>query len=480
IGLIWFDDGQAIYIYDSAEMKNAVISLKNSSLPTLIEFLRKSKILDSRFPIRSDFSTNTFYLVAPPIYIDLVTEISAQIDAAHNNTEYAGEIKEKIEIIKLHNTFVDSRTFELREKTIIIPGIGSVLTNILTRDPGLAAATKVTMTTDDGGPSVQRETPSGGIVVGKDIPVMQKISAGSDGENSQVKIIAYPETNSLLIKGSDKQVRLIQNLVSKLDVPRRQIELSLWMIDISKNDLDQLGVNWQAGVSIGNVGKINFNNDPIRVTSLDGNRFLAAVTALSQKGNAQVVSRPIVLTQENIPAIFDSNHTFYSKLVGERNAVLEKVTFGTLISVLPRISGQSGDIEMILNIEDGMPSKSLGDTGLVDGLPVVSRTKINTVARVPQNLSLLIGGYSRDQTNAEVSKIPLLGDIPFIGSFFRFSNKNIQKLTRVFLIQPRVIDASDGWDAIQFDRENSTGRDISLPNTLEIMSKRLEDNVGYR
>lgn len=61
-------------------------------------------------------------------------------------------------------------------------------------------------------------------------------------------------------------------------------------------------------------------------------------TGTCAKRRAAVVARPVVLTQENIPAIFDNNRTFYTKLVGERTAELDEVTYGTMISVLPRFA----------------------------------------------------------------------------------------------------------------------------------------------
>ncbi|VEB43322.1 type III secretion system outer membrane pore InvG [Chromobacterium violaceum] len=53
-------------------------------------------------------------------------------------------------------------------------------------------------------------------------------------------MIAYPDTNSLLVKGTAEQVRFIENLARALDVAKRHVELSLWIIDLQKDDLDQL------------------------------------------------------------------------------------------------------------------------------------------------------------------------------------------------------------------------------------------------
>lgn len=67
--------------------------------------------------------------------------------------------------------------------------------------------------------------------------------------------------------------------------------------------------------------------------------------ALAKKHRANIVSRPIILTQENVPAIFDNNRTFYTRLLDERSVELREVTYGTMISVLPRFSGDD-EVEM--------------------------------------------------------------------------------------------------------------------------------------
>lgn len=82
------------------------------------------------------------------------------------------------------------------------------------------------------------------------------------------------------------------------------------------------------------------------------------------------------------------------------------------------------------------------------------------MARVTAGQNLLIGGYTRDQLSDGVTKIPLLGDIPFIGNLFKTKTNNSSKAVRLFLIQPRILEddfinkdaldgyINDGWDAI--------------------------------
>ncbi|NWD46724.1 EscC/YscC/HrcC family type III secretion system outer membrane ring protein, partial [Pseudomonas gingeri] len=111
---------------------------------------------------------------------------------------------------------------------------------------------------------------------------------------------------------------------------------------------------------------------------------------------------------------------------------------GTLISVLPRFA-IADEIEMSLNIEDGSEVEHGADDGKVQPLPTVGRTRISTVARVPQGKSLLVGGFTRDDYREQVARIPLLGSIPLIGGLFRYRVSSSANTARVFLIQPKEI-----------------------------------------
>ena len=65
---------------------------------------------------------------------------------------------------------------------------------------------------------------------------------------------------------------------------------------------------------------------------------------------------------------------------------------------------------------------------------------VDTVARVGHGQSLLIGGIHRDELSEGVRKVPLLGDIPYLGALFRFQSNTVRRSVRLFLIEPRLID----------------------------------------
>lgn len=432
LSLIWYDDGQAIYIYDSSEIRNSVIVLRNTSFNVVKSFLKDSGLYDERYPLRSDNRNATFYVSGPPIYIDLISNAAKFLDQKSDG--YDG--RENLAVIPLFNTFVEDREYRYRDEKIIIPGISSVVNRIMSNGASPGGSVQV--------------TPKKKAAAGEDEMLLGSFPEGGVNEqgvqvlDSQVhtpttgngmSIISDPGSNSLLVRGSAEQVAYIRNLVHSLDIAKRHIELSVWIVDLQKEAFDNLGVQWTGNLNLGSNLGVSLNGG---ASTIDGASFMVTALALSEKKKANIVSRPMLLTQENIPAIFDNSRTFYSKLVGERTAQLESVTYGTLVSVLPRFT-ERGEIEMMLNVEDG---NQFDDTRVTaDDLPEVGRTTISTVARVPRGKSLLIGGYTRDEDTKVEGKIPLLGDLPWVGSLFRYKRDRTSNMVRVFLIQPREIEA---------------------------------------
>ncbi|HFI3446860.1 TPA: type III secretion system outer membrane ring subunit SctC [Escherichia coli] len=434
LGVIWYSDGQTIYIYDAEEIRNSVILLQNISLSAFKSFLKEAGLYDSRYPLKGDEQNGIVYISGPPIFVSIVTKTAALIDKQNNDIEMG---RLKIGVFRLHNTFVNDRTYQLRDQNIVIPGIATVIEKLLTGEQQNLTEVQGRMFRASGS-NIASEVLSGNSSTDNEMYIdeARDSTTSSSTPISDIKVISYPDTNSLLVKGTAEQVDFIGALVRLLDVAKRHVELSLWIIDLNKNDLEQLGVAWGGSTSFSN--KLDIALNQTLVSTLDGVHFLASVYALEKKNQARIVSKPVLMTQENVPAIFDNNRTFYTKLIGERNSSLAHVTYGTMISVLPRFSAD-GEIEMSLNIEDGNEEKQSVSGNEDSVLPEVGRTHISTVARVPQGKSLLIGGYTRDSRTKDVQKIPLLGDIPLIGSLFRYENQNQNNVVRVFLIQPKEI-----------------------------------------
>jgi type III secretion protein C len=431
LGLIWYGDGQTIYIYDADESKRTIGSLNIITVPKLVAFLRRSGLEDGRYPIRGD-GLRTFYVSGPPVYVDLVMQAAQFMDTQSSDTDLG---QQRIGVIRLQNTFVGDRAYDLRDQSVIIPGMATVIEQLLRGESRGVEDTVRQSRPADAIAAFSLEEQAATMAQTGEIPVVM----GRDMAAGNIRVVAYPDTNSLLVKGLPDQVRLIENLVAALDEAKRHVELSLWIIDLQKDDLNQLGVNWQGSIKAGSQFSASLNGG--LGTTLDGASFMMQIMALERENRANVVSRPMILTQENVPAIFDNNRTFYTQLVGERAVELQHVTYGTLVSVLPRF-GQFEEIEMSLTVEDGSEvdaGDSDWDEGLIRSLPTVGRTRISTVARVPQGKSLLVGGFTRDESGEQVGRIPVLGSIPGIGRLFSYRQSRNANTVRIFLIQPREI-----------------------------------------
>lgn len=482
-GLIWYDDGSSIYVYDASEIQSSVVRLAYAPFDRLVAYLKSSGLYDERFPLRSNGQAGSFYVSGPPVYVELISAAAKYIDATYAKP---GTGESVIRVIKLKNAFVNDRTYTQRDAPITVPGVATVLNQLLNdsydnRGSRTAAApARVTVDTDtqhalEALSAAQRGNfpplPSFGTASSA-----SRRSIGESTSENGINIVAYSATNSLLVQGSERQVSFVEDLVSAIDIPKQQIQLSLWIIDISKDDINELGVRWQAAAKISNGG-VTFNTSSL--TPENSLNFLADVSALAKKGNAQVVSRPEILTQENVPALFDNNSSFYAKLVGERTSSLEKITYGTMISVLPRLSPRQQEIEMILNIQDGgLPVDTNGKAENVDSMPMVNNTQISTEARVPVGYSLLVGGYSRDQDEHRGIAIPGLSDIPFLGRLFDYSYVSHKKMVRLFLIQPRLMVDGETWQGRDNDDNSVLGRtlagsEVTLKSTVSMLRENM-------
>jgi type II secretory pathway component GspD/PulD (secretin) len=489
MSLLWYSDGSSIYVYDNAEVKNAVVSMQHATVRNLRDFIQETRLYDARFPIRGDDLSGTFYVTGAPIYVNLVTAAAKYLDQLRTSVE---KDKQVVKVVRLQNSFVNDRRYTLREKEVVIPGMATVLAQIFGKGrarvipasaPPVAAVDPAAAVAAGAGAGVGSRAPfsltdalPAPLAAPKAAPVAAPASPGAVAVDAAdgVRAVAYPDTNSLVLVGALDKVQDMEALIRSLDVAKRQIELSLWIIDIKKSRLDQLGVSWQGTLSAGNVA-IGLNSTD-NVTTLDGARFLASVKALSQNGDATVVSRPVVLTQENVPATFDSNQTFYARLIGERSVQLDHVTYGTLVNVLPRLSEDASEVEMVVDVEDGNTDATTTDGQVTDKgtLPLVNRTEINTVARVPREMSLLIGGNTRDDVNRSDYRIPGLASIPLFGGLFRGHTSRHEQVVRVFLIQPKLLRPEAAWQDGQAWEPGEPSSNQTLRATVQMLQPYLD------
>jgi type III secretion protein C len=274
-----------------------------------------------------------------------------------------------------------------------------------------------------------------------------------------------PRTNAVLVRDLPEKMADYERLIATLDTRPQVLEISASIIDVTENALAQLGVDWRLHGShvdletgAGNLAQAGFpgslnpsgfgtpttDNTPAMtptggtltaVLGGAGRYLLARVSALEQTSEARITASPKVATLDHVEAVMDNKTTFYVPVAGYQSADLYSVSAGTSLRVLPMVVPQAdGGIRLTVHIEDGQLTGQL-----VGQLPVVSNSEIDTEALIRDGESLLIGGYSVEQSTTGNTDVPFLSKLPVVGSLFKNKQDQKQKFRRLFLLTPRIV-----------------------------------------
>lgn len=267
-------------------------------------------------------------------------------------------------------------------------------------------------------------------------------------------IQADSRLNAVIIKDIPQHMPVYEELIGMLDIPTRLIEIEAVIVDVNASNVADLGIDW--GARAGNVaggfgrpglapdavtGTIVFGRDvnPTTVIPNAGDFLMARVRALEGRGNARVVSRPSVLTIDNLGALIDLSETFYVQLVGERVASVVPISVGTTLRVTPHIieNGAEFSVHLTVDIEDGSILEN--SPGTSQSIPRIRRSTIGTQAVMNEQESLLIGGFNTESDTRQVDQVPGLSGIPVLGNLFRKRSSKTEKRERLFLITPKIL-----------------------------------------
>lgn len=429
--LIWYFDGNTLYIYNSDEIQKQIINLQFLDTEQFRKTLMEIGIWDSRFSWRARPEEGIIYISGPPRYMELVTETALLLD------QKSGERQKSqltVKIFPLRYAWADDRTFNYRNQDVIIPGVASTLRQIV-QGGGIQAHSAATPDNARSMPGLEPSTPAG---------QPKSPSAQANVNAERVFINADRRLNAVIIHDLESKMSMYESLINTLDKPLAQVEINVSIIDIDTDSLEQLGVNWQLGRDDGDYIRFNpfgANGDAANnfstIINITSGKLLAQINMLSERNNAKILARPSVLTLDNMEAVLDNSQTFYVKVSGTESAELFPVTYGSVLKVTPRIVDEESGrkLHMSVNIQDG------GQAGEdVENIPVVKNSSISTQAVIDENESLLVGGYYYEENRQGQSKVPLLGDIPIVGTAFKSKSTDNKKTVRLFLITPRIVD----------------------------------------
>ncbi len=293
-------------------------------------------------------------------------------------------------------------------------------------------------------------------------------SASLLSERGNVSIDA--RTNTLLIKDTASVIDSVKEMVEVLDIAVRQVVIEARMVTVSDSVGEDLGIQWGvsgnatdssssttlstsgtiAGIEGGTTGDVNDRlNVNLPASSVAGSiafqvaRFANGdildleLSALEQENKAEIIASPRITTLNQQTAYIEQGTEVpyvESSSSGATSVSFKKAVLS--LEVTPQITP---DNKLILDLV--ITQDSIGDTISTGTGEVVSinTQEIATQVLVDNGETLVLGGIYQQQVTHSTKKVPLLGDIPYLGYFFRSTSQDNSKAELLIFVTPRIV-----------------------------------------
>jgi general secretion pathway protein D len=321
----------------------------------------------------------------------------------------------------------------------------------------------------------------------------QEISASSGsrlvtGNN----IIVNRESGIIAVRATSKQHKSIKGFIDKVvGSAQRQVLIEATIAEVQLSDKYQAGIDWSVvsetaivggntvltkggiqDVIGGSLGSSPFFQLATSGT-INGNPLNITLKALETFGDVKVLSSPKVMTLNNQTAILKvvDNEVYFnidvnvvpgsvtSNALTTVDTTVNTVPVGIVMAVTPFID--EGDavtlnirptISRIIDFVDD-PNPLLAEQGVVSQIPVIQVREIETMLKVDDSETAVIGGLMQDQINKENRGVPVLSSIPLLGALFSYTEENYVKSELVIFIRPVIVeDASLDGDLSEYKK----------------------------
>ena len=306
---------------------------------------------------------------------------------------------------------------------------------------------------------------------------------GPDGkvwEYNPLAPIVNPEAGMVTVTGTDRQINRVAQYIHTLTKQiKSQVLIDIRILSVVFDDSTTTGVDWSQLYSLQNVavntlmmaqsnvasytfdatdgiteatfvpGSRPSNAQVINVTG--NNDVTEVVKFLTTQGDVKTVSSPRVMTLNNQPALISVGQELFYKIkssstassgggaVAAEGELVDSVFAGILLDITPEID-DNGMITLKINpsISDTVDTVT-PDTGVRTIPPDLRRRQIASVIKVKDGEHVILGGLISSQTGFKDNHIPILGDIPGIGTLFNRQEKINKVEELVFIISPHII-----------------------------------------
>ena len=463
---IWYFESGVLQIVSDVELTTELIMLPDVDPNSLRLSLNRLGLLDKKFPLVMLPKEGTVKVTGPRRYVDMIKQALRSMNFSESGVGSRSEAK----VFVLRYVWAaDTRIAQGNTQTVV-PGVASILQSLYAKDavatpqrgrtgisvvaPSKSVAIKGGRESSDVTPSLKDTMPD---------PFASNSSNQANGPRAP-SIVADVRQNAVVIRDTAERMGIYERLIAQLDRPGGLIEIDVQIIEVTTENVDQLGIDWRvrtprADLQVGqgpfpSLSADSFRNprnpglDALgRATSFTGgsftllagnavNEFLLRVNALVDCGQARVEASPRILTMANVQAVIENKEEINVRVAGNLEANLFSISAGTSMRVTPMFTklGAANAVSMVIDLEDG----SISDRQ-VDSIPVVKRSNINTQATVREGESLLIAGYTKEISSDSSNGVPGLSDLPVVGSLFKNTSKRRIKVERLILLTPRSV-----------------------------------------
>lgn len=281
----------------------------------------------------------------------------------------------------------------------------------------------------------------------------------SDLLSTRGAVTVDERTNTLLVRDTPEQIDTVKAMVAVLDVPVKQVIIEARMVTVRDNISDELGIRWGItepaldtsvpppwGTGTNVTGDFNVNL-PIaspaatigfQVAKLADGRLLdLELSALERENKGEIIASPRITTANQKEAYIEQGTEIpyvESASSGATSVQFKKAVLG--LTVTPQITP---DNRVILDLV--ITQNTRGETVSTPTGPAVSidTQEISTQVLVENGETIVLGGIYQQQILNDISKVPLLGDIPYVGVLFRTDSQVNEKRELLIFVTPRIV-----------------------------------------
>ncbi|MGC2966137.1 type II secretion system secretin GspD [Paraburkholderia aspalathi] len=309
-------------------------------------------------------------------------------------------------------------------------------------------------------------------------------------------IQADSATNSLIITAAEPVYRNLRAVIDQLDARRAQVYIEALIVELNSNTNANLGIQWQVAnnsIFAGTNLATGTGNSIINLTAaaaatgatgglagalatqniqqglnvgwihnIFGVQGLGALLqALSQTQDANVLSTPNLITLDNeeakivvgtnVPIQTGSYSNLTSGTTSNAFNTFDRVDVGLTLHIKPQIT-EGGILKLQLYTEDSAIVNGTTNAATNPAGPEFTKRSIQSTVLADNGEIIVLGGLMQDNYQVSNSKVPLLGDIPWIGQLFRSEQKTRAKTNLMVFLRPVIITDRDTAQAVTANR----------------------------